>query len=294
MKALNINTGITAPIRPKFPIGLYGITPDWHDIEKLDDAIHAAAAGGMQVVQLRLKTVEPGTRLAFAERLMQTCHRLGVLFILNDDWRMVQVLSNKESDKESNKESDRENNDQSNDQSNGPNLNGQLPIGAHIGRDDGNSQIVRAALGHNVVLGVSCYDDLNRAIAATQPIPKQSVHSVGINAPTDLMSPTVDYVAFGAMFTSQTKPGAPAAALTTLTQARQHWQHLANRPAIVAIGGITLSNVAQVVRAGADSIAVSGSLFLSPTIEHTARQFSDCIHEQTNAKLNGIPTHDKN
>lgn len=232
--------------RPTFPRGLYGITPDWQDIEKLDDAIHAAAAGGMTVVQLRNKTADPSTRLAFTRRLLKTCHSLGVLFILNDDWRLVHQL-------------------------------GEVgPIGAHIGRDDGDSQSVRAALGDAIVLGVSCYDDLNRAVAATQAISTSTSTAIATSIVT---GPTVDYVAFGAMFASNTKPGASPASLNILTQARQHWQHSVNRPALVAIGGITVNNASMVVQAGADSLAVAGGLFLSPHIEQTARQFTEIIHQ---------------
>jgi len=232
--------------RPAFPKGLYGITPEWQDIEKLDDALHAAAAGGMKVVQLRNKTAAPSTRLAFAQRLLETCQRLGVLFILNDDWRLVQQLGE------------------------------QGPIGAHIGRDDGDSQVVRAALGDAIVLGVSCYDDLDRAIATTQAIPHNALNSALTGT---LIGPTIDYVAFGAMFASNTKPSAPPAALNILTRAREHWQHQANRPAIVAIGGITVNNANMVIQAGADSLALAGGLFLSPNIEQTARQLTESIHE---------------
>jgi thiamine-phosphate pyrophosphorylase len=236
--------------RPIFPKGLYGITPEWKDIEKLDDAIHAAAAGGMKVLQLRNKTADPSTRLVFTQRLLKTCNRLGVLFILNDDWRLVQQL-------------------------------GKVgPIGAHIGRDDGDSQVVREALGNAIVLGVSCYDDLDRAVAVTQAISDNALHSTDMaTSIATLTGPTVDYVAFGAMFSSNTKPGAPPASLHVLTQARQHWQHHVNRPALVAIGGITVHNASTVVQAGADSLAVAGGLFLSPHIEQTARRFTEIIHQ---------------
>lgn len=236
--------------RPIFPKGLYGITPEWQDIEKLDDAIHAAAAGGMKVIQLRNKTADPSTRLAFAQRLLKTCQSLGVLFILNDDWRLVQQL-------------------------------GKLgPIGAHIGRDDGDSQAVRKALGDTIVLGVSCYDDLDRAVASAQAISNKALNSTEM-APLIATTSglTVDYVAFGAMFASNTKPGAPPASLNVLTQARQHFQHQVNRPALVAIGGITVHNASMVMQAGADSLAVAGGLFLSPHIEQTARQFTEIIQQ---------------
>jgi thiamine-phosphate pyrophosphorylase len=236
--------------RPFFPKGLYGITPEWQDIEKLDDAIHAAVAGGMKVVQLRNKTADPSTRLAFSQRLLKTCHSLGVLFILNDDWRLAQQL-------------------------------GELgPIGVHIGRDDGDSLAVRQALGETIVLGVSCYDDLDRAVVAAQTISNKAFNSSDIKPLiSSITGPTVDYVAFGAMFASNTKPSAPPASLNVLTQARHHWQNQVNRPALVAIGGITVHNASMVIQAGADSLAVSGGLFLSPHIEQTARQFTEIIQQ---------------
>lgn len=241
---MNIHSVASHPFRPKFPNGLYGITPDWHDAEKLSDAVCAAAAGGMRVVQLRSKTASPELRLKLAQRLMQTCHHLGVLLIINDDWQFTLQL------------------------------NMQGLKGVHIGRDDGTSQTVRAQLGNGFVLGVSCYDDLNRAIAATAPVEPQH------------LGPTVDYVAFGAMFASGTKPHAPPAALNILTQARHHWHGKDTRPALVAIGGITVDNAAMVIAAGADALAVAGGLFLSPHIEQTARRFTDLFAEMSSHTFN--------
>jgi len=40
----------------KFPTGLYGVTPDWDDAARLEQAVRAAARGGMKALQLRHKT----------------------------------------------------------------------------------------------------------------------------------------------------------------------------------------------------------------------------------------------
>src|SRR3546814_15519352 len=42
----------------RFPKGLYGVTPEWDDTDKLLAAIRAAAAGGMAALQWRRKTAK--------------------------------------------------------------------------------------------------------------------------------------------------------------------------------------------------------------------------------------------
>lgn len=238
----------TQSVRPPFTGGLYGITPDWHDKHRLEDAIRAAACGGMTIVQLRLKTASLDTQITLIHHLAPICLQMGVYLIVNDQWQILQSIG----------------------------LNPSLGLsGVHIGRDDGLSQTVRQVIGESYLLGVSCYDDLDRAIHAYEPL----------SAQTDLA--TVDYVAFGAMFSSTTKPHAPPAALSTLTRAREHWQHQKTRPVLVAIGGITPNNAKIVVDAGADSLAVSAGLFESPDIEQTARQLSQWFHLE---KKSGVST----
>jgi len=95
---------------------------------------------------------------------------------------------------------------------------------------------VRAALGPDKLLGVSCYADLTCAMTAA--------------------AAGADYLAFGSMYASATKPNAPPAPLTLLREARRHL----GLP-IAAIGGISLSNAAQTIAAGADLLAVVSDLF---------------------------------
>lgn len=108
--------------------------------------------------------------------------------------------------------------------------------GVHIGKEDGLLADARAVLGKQKIIGVSCYADL----ALAERMQKQGA----------------DYVAFGAVFPSATKPQAPKAALNILAQAKQRLML-----PICAIGGITLDNIDQVIHNGADMVAVISELF---------------------------------
>ena len=121
--------------------------------------------------------------------------------------------------------------------------------GVHIGADDGNLADARAKLGRDKILGASCYNRLDLA---------QSAQQAGAS-----------YVAFGACFASLTKPNAPVAGLSLLTRAKTEL----NIP-VVAIGGITLKNAAQVITAGASAIAVINAIFDTNDVKLVAQQFS--------------------
>ena len=108
--------------------------------------------------------------------------------------------------------------------------------GVHLGKNDGSIQQARKQLGVNAVIGVSCYNNIDLA---------QNAQNQGTN-----------YVAFGALFPSNTKPDAPQCALDIITQAKQ----ILNIP-IVGIGGIDFDNQQQVFDAGYDSVAMISTLF---------------------------------
>ena len=81
-------------------------------------------------------------------------------------------------------------------------------------------------------------------------------------------------MAFGSFFTSRTKPDAVQAPISLLAAAH-HALHIP----IVAIGGITLHNVDQLIKAGADAVAVISALFDAPDIAATAAQFQHYFQE---------------
>lgn len=118
--------------------------------------------------------------------------------------------------------------------------------GAHLGRDDGDLARCRAGLPARL-LGASCYDRL--------PLAREAVAA------------GADYVAFGSVFASPTKPAAVRAPLHLFAKARSLGVPLA------AIGGITVENAPQVIAAGADLLAVISDLFDAPDIRERARQY---------------------
>lgn len=119
--------------------------------------------------------------------------------------------------------------------------------GAHLGREDGDLAVARARL-RGKLLGASCYDRLELARAA--------------------VAAGADYVAFGSVFASPTKPGAVRAPLSLFTQAR------ALGVPLCAIGGITVDNAPALVGAGADLLAVVSDLFDANDVAARARAYA--------------------
>ncbi len=121
--------------------------------------------------------------------------------------------------------------------------------GLHIGSEDDDLAFARAELGANKLIGVSCYASLDLANQA--------------------VAGSADYVAFGSIFASSTKPQAPVAGLNILHQAKQEL----NVP-IVAIGGINLDNLPDVVATGVDSVAIISGVFANNDVTDAAKHFT--------------------
>jgi thiamine-phosphate pyrophosphorylase len=102
--------------------------------------------------------------------------------------------------------------------------------GVHVGQDDVHVADARRAVGDDGIVGLSTHT------------PEQ-VHAAGEG--------DVDYIGVGPVYVTPTKPGRAAVGLELVRYAAEH----ARQPWF-AIGGIDISNVADVVAAGATRIAV--------------------------------------
>ena len=162
-----------------------------------------ALRGGGALLQYRDKHATPATRMARARALRALSVAAKVPLIINDDVALAAAID---------------------------------ADGVHIGRDDAALAQARTALGPGKLIGVSCYNELARALQAA--------------------AAGADYVAFGSFFASRTKPQAVPANIALL-----HAAHAQLRVPIVAIGGITPENGAPLIAAGADMLAVIDGVF---------------------------------
>ncbi|MHC3126134.1 thiamine-phosphate pyrophosphorylase [Brevundimonas sp. GN22] len=117
--------------------------------------------------------------------------------------------------------------------------------GVHVGQEDASVADARRMLGENGMIGATCHDSRHLAMEASEA--------------------SADYVAFGAFFPTDTKETTHRPELEILTI----WQETMETPC-VAIGGITVETAAEVARAGADFIAVSGGVWNHPEGEVVA------------------------
>ena len=197
--------------------GLYAITPDIADTDLLLAMVEAALQGGINLLQYRNKLANHKLQTQQARAILPLCRQYNVPLIINDSVKLCLTLD---------------------------------ADGVHLGADDGNLAEVRARLGQDKILGASCYNNFDLALAAEKA--------------------GASYVAFGACFASQTKPNAPVANLDLFTRAKKEL----NIPS-VAIGGITLENAPQVLHAGASAAAVVGALFGADDITQQVKLFKE-------------------
>jgi thiamine-phosphate pyrophosphorylase len=121
-----------------------------------------------------------------------------------------------------------------------------LDAGLHLGQDDLPPREARRLAGPDIVIGYSSHNPVQLSAAGGEP---------------------VDYVALGPIFATGTKRNPdPVVGVEELRRARG----LIEKP-LVAIGGITLENAAEILHAGADSVAIIAGLFPAPATAQSLR-----------------------
>lgn len=193
--------------------GLYAITdgprPD------LLRAVAAALRGGATLLQYRDKTGEHARRLAEMRALRALCTQHRVPLIVNDDVELALAAG---------------------------------ADGVHLGERDSELAAARVCLGAGAIIGVSCYDSIERA--------------------RQLTAAGADYLAFGAFYPSPTKPNAKRATVELLRDAKSFGLPL------VAIGGITADNAQPLLDAGADFLAAISGVFGQADCAGAARKYA--------------------
>jgi thiamine-phosphate pyrophosphorylase len=197
--------------------GLYAISdPELIPPQDLAMRIDAAIAGGATLVQYRDKTASEAQRMERARAMLAVCRAQQVPMLINDDIALAVAIG---------------------------------ADGVHLGRDDTLLAAARQQLDRHAIIGVSCYNELPRAVTAAEQ--------------------GADYIAFGRFFASLTKPHATQAEVTLLSRAKR----CLNIP-IAAIGGISADNGAALIAAGADLLAVIHGVFGQADVAAAARSIA--------------------
>lgn len=192
------------------------MTPETEDTDELVAKVTAVFCGGVGVVQYRNKKAALAVQREQCIELIACVRAFDGLLIVNDSSKLAQEVG---------------------------------ADGVHLGQGDESVENARMRLGPKRIIGVSCYDDLDRAHAA--------------------QAAGADYVAFGSFFPSPTKPAAVRASLNLLCNAKT-----VLKVPVVAIGGINMDNAAVLIEAGADALALISALFHVDDIEEQARAYS--------------------
>ena len=210
--------------RPDRPLpwpdrGIYAVTPEHRSGAELAAAVASAVEHGVRAVQYRDKSQDPDRRRSDAEALLSVCRARRVPLIVNDDVNLALAVG---------------------------------ADGVHLGRDDEALAAARTRLGDDAIIGVSCYDEPDRALAAADG--------------------GASYVAFGSFFPSVTKPGAVRATTGLVAAVRPR----IGVP-IVAIGGITPENAPPLLESGVDLLAVVNAIFGAPDIARAVRRLARLV-----------------
>ncbi|HEX3632867.1 MAG TPA: thiamine phosphate synthase [Casimicrobiaceae bacterium] len=206
-------------LRPRLA-GLYVLTPDLADTAALAARAGLALSGGASAIQYRNKSAPPALKRQQAVALRSLCSARGATFIVNDDIELAHAVD---------------------------------ADGVHLGRDDASIAAARARLGPAAIVGVSCYDQIERAEAA--------------------IAAGGDYIAFGSFYPSLVKPDAVRPPLRLIAEAKARWPDIS----VVAIGGITAANAAPLIEAGADAVAVISAVYDAPDVASAARELVACF-----------------
>jgi thiamine-phosphate pyrophosphorylase len=200
--------------------GLYVIT-DKRLIKRdsFVDTVEMAIKGGARIVQLREKETPDDEIINLGKAILNVTKKYSVPLIINDS----------------------------------PDLTKKIGAdGIHLGGHDTSVEKARSILGSNSIIGVSCYNQIER----------------GLNA----VKSGADYVAFGTPYNTPTKPDREPTSIDILNQAVKS----INIP-IFAIGGITKDNAKPILETGVDGIAVITSVFGSSDPETAARELANLI-----------------
>jgi len=198
--------------------GLYVITDKkLINRDRFIETVEKSIKGGARIVQLREKGTPENEIISLGREILKVTKSYRIPLIINDSPELAQEIG---------------------------------ADGVHLGGEDTSITNARAILGDMAIIGVSCYNQIERGLKAVEN--------------------GADYVAFGTPYYTPTKPQREPTAIGILREA----VNLIKSIPIFAIGGITKENAAPILETGVEGIAVITSVFGSPDPETAARELA--------------------
>lgn len=199
---------------------LYGIVDlGYVRPEEVESTTAALLRGGIRVLQLRAKGIDPATVEHLARRMQPLCREAGAIFVLNDY----------------------------------PDMAARIGADAvHVGQDAGPLAAVRNIVGPQMLIGRSTHS------------PEQALAAVAEGA---------DYIGFGPLFPTGTKPGRPSIGLQDIAAVQEK---LGDFP-MFCIGGINGTTLPSVLQAGARRVVIVSWLLQQPDPAAAARDIINLL-----------------
>ncbi len=198
--------------------GLYIITDKkLINRDRFIETVEKSIKGGARIVQLREKGTPENEIISLGREILKVTKSYHIPLIINDSPELAQEIG---------------------------------ADGVHLGGEDTSVTNARAILGDMAIIGVSCYNQIERGLKA--------------------MENGADYVAFGTPYYTPTKPERVPTTIGILREA----VNLIKSIPIFAIGGITKDNAMTILETGVEGIAVITSVFGSPDPETAARELA--------------------
>ena len=202
---------------------LYAVTDRaWTGTQTLYQQVECALKGGATCVQLREKDLPEEVFLAEAKEIGALCRSYGVPFIVNDSVKIALACG---------------------------------ADGVHVGQRDMEAGQVRAAVGGQMIIGVSV-QTMEQAVQAQRA--------------------GADYLGVGAVFSTSTKPDAREVSHQMLREICA-----AVDIPVTAIGGINQGNILELSGSGVDGVALVSAIFAADDIELRCRALKELARRVT-------------
>jgi thiamine-phosphate pyrophosphorylase len=174
------------------------IVPNRYLLERVGDALEA----GVRLFQVRFKKTPYEEQVRLGRELRELTKRYDSIFIVNDSPELAKELG---------------------------------ADGVHLGADDPDVSYARKLLGPDAIIGLSCYDEIER------------VRRWGTE--------DISYIGVASPYPSPTKPKVKP----ELAKLRELLAH--SKVPVYAIGGITPERVAEILKLGFYGVAVVSAIF---------------------------------